>query len=124
MCDTTLVTEAYPVDIQQAIRERTTLLTIDEAVAMSLDAITGLRALHEAADGPIVHYDVKPAQLLVTENGRVKLNDFNVAWFMSRGTDGSPCAFNVKGDARQPGPWRAPEYLSGKVRDPDTSRSS
>ncbi|CAM9252956.1 unnamed protein product [Scytosiphon promiscuus] len=114
MCNTTLVTEAFPEDIQQAIRKRTEPLSINEAVAMSLDAITGLRALHEAAEGPIVHYDVKPAQLLVTNEGRVKLNDFNVAWFMSTGDDGSPCAFNVRGDARQPGPWRTPEYLSGK----------
>lgn len=82
---------------------------------MSLDSITALRGLHEAEDGPIVHYDVKPAQLLVTGDGRVKLNDFNVAWFMGRGPDGSPCPFNVKGSVRQPGPWRTPEFLSGKV---------
>ncbi|CAN0103025.1 unnamed protein product [Ectocarpus fasciculatus] len=114
ICNTTVVTEAYMLDIQSTVRKRTTALPIGEAVNMSLDAVRGLQALHEAVGGPIVHFDVKPAQLLVTGSGRVKLNDFNVAWFMSRGPDGKPCPFNMQSDIRNSGPWRAPEYLTRK----------
>ncbi|CAM9516460.1 unnamed protein product [Ectocarpus sp. 12 AP-2014] len=114
ICNTTVVTEAYMLDIQSAVRKRTTALPIGEAVTMSLDAVRGLQALHEAVGGPIVHFDIKPAQLLVTGNGRVKLNDFNVAWFMSRRPDGKPCPFNMLAQIRNSGPWRAPEYLTRK----------
>ncbi|CBJ26951.1 similar to TAK1 (TGF-beta-activated kinase) [Ectocarpus siliculosus] len=116
ICNTTVVTEAYMLDIQSAVRKRMTALPIGEAVTMSLDAVRGLQALHEAVGGPIVHFDIKPAQLLVTGNGRVKLNDFNVAWFMSRRPDGKPCPFNMLAQIRNSGPWRAPEYLTRKDR--------
>ncbi|CAM9138956.1 unnamed protein product, partial [Ectocarpus sp. 12 AP-2014] len=115
ICNTTVVTEAYMLDIQSALRKRTTALPIGEAVTMSLDAVRGLQALHEAVGGPIVHFDIKPAQLLVTGNGRVKLNDFNVAWFMSREPGGKPCPFNMGIEHRgQTSPWRSPEYHARK----------
>ncbi|CAM9642878.1 unnamed protein product [Ectocarpus fasciculatus] len=117
ICNTTLVTEAFTVTVQLAMhrRRKTALLPIGEAVNMSLDAVRGLQALHEAVGGPIVHFDVKPIQLMVTDSGRVKLNDFNVAWFMSRGPDGQPCPFNMVDEFRGHGsPWRSPEYLSRK----------
>lgn len=120
MCNTTVVTEAFPMDIQFAMKKRARDLPIIDAVAMSLDAARGLQALHEAS---IVHYDMKPGQMLVAFRGResdqlrVKLNDFNVAFFMSTRPDGSPCPFRVRG-ALQHGPWRTPEYLAQRVSQP------
>lgn len=85
-------------------------------VSMSLDAAIGLGALHEAADAPIVHFDVKLSQLLIQDNGRVRLADYNLAYFMGTSSDGSPCHFNKKSATRN-GNWRkSPEFASGKVR--------
>lgn len=120
VCNTTVVTEAFTTDIQSAMKKRTEIVPLRSAVTISLDAARGLQALHQEG---IVHYDIKPAQILVTGDGlegggelRVKLNDFNVAFFMSSRPDGTPCPFTVKGPL-QLGPWRTPEYLSKKVRD-------
>eukprot|EP00752_Nemacystus_decipiens_P018344 g16457.t1 len=117
LCNTTIVTEAFTMDIQSAVNKRTGTLPIRSAVSMSLDGARGLQALHEAS---IVHYDIKPVQMMVTDDGvvggaelRVKLNDFNVVFFMSSGPDGTPCPFTVPG-ALQLGPWRTPEYLAQK----------
>eukprot|EP00903_Cladosiphon_okamuranus_P005793 g5740.t1 len=116
MCNTTVVTEAFAMDIQSAMKKRTGTLPIRSAVSMSLDSARGLQALHEAS---IVHYDIKPAQMLVTGDEvpggelRVKLNDFNVVFFMSSMPDGTPCPFTVRGEL-QLGPWRTPEYLAKK----------
>lgn len=121
LCNTTVVTEAFSMDIQSAMKKRTGTLPVRSAVSMSLDGARGLQALHEAS---IVHYDIKPAQMLVAGDGgggddggelRVKLNDFNVVFFMSSGPDGTPCPFTVPGNL-QLGPWRTPEYLAHKVR--------
>ncbi|CAM9920393.1 unnamed protein product [Ectocarpus sp. 6 AP-2014] len=115
ICNTTVVTEAFPLTLSSAMRKRTTALPIGEAVTMSLDAVRGLQALHEAIGGPIVHFDLKPPQILVTDIAQVKLNDFNVAWFMSRGPDGKPCPFNMGIEHRgQTSPWRSPEYHARK----------
>ncbi|CAN0302498.1 unnamed protein product, partial [Ectocarpus sp. 8 AP-2014] len=116
ICNTTVVTEAFTETLQSAVhRKRTTALPISEAVNMSLDAVRGLQALHEAEGGPIVHFDVKPVQLMVTDSGGLKLNDFNVAWFMGQGPDGKPCPFNMEGEFRgHDSPWRSPEYLTRK----------
>lgn len=127
LCNTTVVTEAYATDIQSAMKKRTGTLPVRSAVVLSLGAARGLQALHEAG---IVHYDIKPAQMLVTDSSSrgpdggeplVKLNDFNVVFFTSSGPDGTPCPFIVKGD-RQLGPWRTPEYLSQKVRENEDLR--
>lgn len=116
VCNTTLVTEAFGTDIQHAVTKRTTALPLRDAIAISLDVANAVQALHKtAAIAPIVHFDVKPAQMLMTADGRVKLNDFNTAWFMSTGPDGTPCPFTLKGKPHL-GPWRSPEYLSMKVR--------
>ncbi|CAM9653793.1 unnamed protein product, partial [Ectocarpus fasciculatus] len=115
ICNTMVVTEAFTLTLSSAMRQRTTALPIGEAVTMSLDAVRGLQALHEVVGGPIVHFNLKPPQILVTGIGHVKLNDFNVAWFMSRGPDGKPCPFNMGYEHRgQNSPWRSPEYHARK----------
>lgn len=82
---------------------------------MALDAARGLQALHEAPGGPIVHFDLKPQQLLLDTAGTVKVNDLNMCRFMSSApVTGETCPFSTP-HAAQPRRWRAPENMAGEV---------
>ncbi|CAM9894012.1 unnamed protein product [Laminaria digitata] len=80
---------------------------------MALDAAMGLQALHEASVAPIVHFDMKPRQLLLAEDGRVMVNDFNAAHFMGARGSGVSCPFTRHGKGRVVA-WRSPENIAGK----------
>ena len=49
----------------------------DEALEILLGVARGLQAVHEAG---IVHRDVKPCNVVVGDDGRVRLIDFGIAW--------------------------------------------
>lgn len=76
-------------DIQHATTRGAEALPLHHAVGLYVDVAMGVQALHEAAAAPIVHYDVKPTQMLLTSDGRVKLNAISTAWFMSTGPNGT-----------------------------------
>ena len=61
--------------LAQLVRERGPL-TPDEAARVLEQAAAALAAAHQAG---IVHRDVKPSNILVTPDGRVKLSDFGIA---------------------------------------------
>lgn len=44
-------------------------IDVATVLQMSLDAMRGLAALHEAPGGPIIHNAMRPEQLLVYDNG-------------------------------------------------------
>lgn len=115
-CGSTVVTEVYSKDAKKIVRKAREPLSMNWVVSMSLDAAIGLSALHEAADAPIVHFDVKLSQLLIQDNGRVRLADYNLAYFMGTSSDGSPCHFNKKSSARNGNGRKSPEFAMGEVR--------
>mmetsp|Transcript_18724 Transcript_18724/g.24116 ORF Transcript_18724/g.24116 Transcript_18724/m.24116 type:complete len:134 (+) Transcript_18724:1300-1701(+) len=57
---------------------RVTRETMQGRLALSLDIVRALFDLHfKYPTGPIAHADITTEQLLVTSDGRVKINDFN-----------------------------------------------
>jgi len=69
------------------------------------DVCQGLHHVHKAG---MVHLDVKPANLLVTHAGLVKIGDFGMAAVIGQGEDGR------EGDTR----YMAPELLESSDRQP------
>jgi TolB-like protein/Tfp pilus assembly protein PilF/predicted Ser/Thr protein kinase len=56
-------------------------LTVDEAIAIALQAAAGLDEAHEKR---IVHRDIKPANIMITHRGQVKIMDFGLALSLDR----------------------------------------
>ena len=62
-----------------------------------------------------LHVDLKPEQLLIDEEGRIMLNDFNRVHVMSVSpTDGSFCPVESARRSRHT-PWPSPENYMGEV---------
>lgn len=115
VCNTTVATEAYAMDLDAAVVRRTRNWPVRKVLRVSLGAARGLQAMHEAGDAPIVHFDLKASQLLVDNRARVVVNDFNMAYFMSTRRDGTPCPFTME-PWKKVIPWRPPEYRTQQVR--------
>jgi serine/threonine protein kinase len=73
----------------------------DVLLYMLRDVVQGMRFLH-TADPPIVHGDLKAANVLITENFKAKVADFGLSQKKRLGNVGTPL-------------WMAPELLNGEV---------
>jgi serine/threonine-protein kinase len=62
-------------DLSSVLRERGTLST-DDSVRIALGVASALEAAHRRG---IVHRDVKPGNILITDDGDVKVTDFGIA---------------------------------------------
>lgn len=78
-----------------------------EATALTLGMLRGLAAIHAAG---VVHRDVKPSNVLLSQTGQPKIADFGIAARMSNGTAVEP-SMERAGTAA----YMAPESLSGAV---------
>jgi len=95
--------------LQQVLAESTGPMPVARACAWISD-LAG--ALHRAHRSGVIHGDVKPANILVTEDGKVKLSDFGIARF----------ATQVSGSGKMMG---TPAYLSPEqiLGEPQNTRS-
>ena len=71
-----LVMEWIEGETLQALLDRETTLPPERALEIARDVAQGLAALHDAG---IVHRDVKPANVMLTREGSVKVTDYGIA---------------------------------------------
>jgi serine/threonine protein kinase/tetratricopeptide (TPR) repeat protein len=83
-------------------------LPVDEAVSIAAQTAAGLAKAHEVG---ITHRDVKPANILVTTEGVVKVLDFGIAKF------GEGAHLTREGTAVGTLPYMSPEQLAGETVD-------
>jgi tRNA A-37 threonylcarbamoyl transferase component Bud32 len=78
------------------------VIAVDEAIRWAIETCDALGHAHERG---IVHCDLKPANLLLDEGGRIRVTDFGLARSLAGET---PRAAEVEGTA----PFMAPEQIS------------
>lgn len=86
-------------------------LSADQARSVGVQVLAALTAAH--AEG-IIHRDVKPANILVSEDGSVKLADFGIAKSLSQASAGLTVAGQVMGTPS----YLSPEQASGQPAGP------
>ena len=83
-----IVTRLYPATLERYLRaaaEQDTL-TLGQVLGFAVQILAGLRA---AWDLGLVHLDLKPANVALTEDGQVKLIDFGLAQHYQRANGGN-----------------------------------
>ncbi|MGO3735064.1 MAG: serine/threonine protein kinase [Canibacter sp.] len=106
-----IVMELVPGEPLSSILEREGKLPVDRVLGITAQTATALQAAHDAG---LVHRDVKPGNLLITPDGRVKITDFGIA----RIADQVP--LTATGQVMGTVQYLAPEQASGQVATPST----
>jgi serine/threonine-protein kinase len=106
-----LVMELVPGEALSTILERERVLPADQV--LDIVAQTGL-ALHAAHQAGLVHRDIKPGNLLITPDRRVKITDFGIA----RIADQVP--LTATGQVMGTVQYLSPEQASGHSASPST----
>ncbi|MGV8858444.1 protein kinase domain-containing protein [Rhodoglobus sp.] len=106
-----LVMELVPGEALSAIIERERVLDPDRVLDMVAQTAAALQAAHAAG---LVHRDIKPGNLLITPEGRVKITDFGIA----RIADQVP--LTATGQVMGTVQYLSPEQASGHPASPTT----
>ena len=106
-----LVMELVPGEALSAVIERERMLTTDRALDIVAQTAMALQAAHAAG---LVHRDIKPGNLLITPDGRVKITDFGIA----RIADQVP--LTATGQVMGTVQYLSPEQASGHSASPST----
>ncbi|WEG08986.1 serine/threonine protein kinase [Microbacterium horticulturae] len=106
-----LVMELVPGEALSTILERETSLSTDKTLDIVAQTAAALQAAHAAG---LVHRDIKPGNLLITPDGRVKITDFGIA----RIADQVP--LTATGQVMGTVQYLSPEQASGHPASPAT----
>jgi serine/threonine-protein kinase len=106
-----LVMELVPGEALSAILERERVLSSDKVLDIVAQTSSALQAAHAAG---LVHRDIKPGNLLITPEGRVKITDFGIA----RIADQVP--LTATGQVMGTVQYLSPEQASGHSASPTT----
>ncbi len=106
-----LVMELVPGEALSTILERETSLSTDKTLDIVAQTAAALQAAHAAG---LVHRDIKPGNLLITPDGRVKITDFGIA----RIADQVP--LTATGQVMGTVQYLSPEQASGHAASPST----
>ena len=106
-----LVMELVPGEALSAIIERERVLNTDRVLDIVAQTAMALQAAHAAG---LVHRDIKPGNLLITPDGRVKITDFGIA----RIADQVP--LTATGQVMGTVQYLSPEQASGHSASPST----
>ena len=106
-----LVMELVPGEALSAILERERVLATDRVLDIVAQTAAALQAAHAAG---LVHRDIKPGNLLITPEGRVKITDFGIA----RIADQVP--LTATGQVMGTVQYLSPEQASGHSASPTT----
>lgn len=106
-----LVMELVPGEALSTILEREHVLSSDKVLDIVAQTAAALHAAHAAG---LVHRDIKPGNLLITPDGRVKITDFGIA----RIADQVP--LTATGQVMGTVQYLSPEQASGKPASPTT----
>ncbi|PPI56783.1 protein kinase domain-containing protein [Rathayibacter toxicus] len=106
-----LVMELVPGEALSTVLERERILSTDKVLDIVAQTALALHAAHAAG---LVHRDVKPGNLLITPDGRVKITDFGIA----RIADQVP--LTATGQVMGTVQYLSPEQASGQPASPAT----
>jgi serine/threonine-protein kinase len=106
-----LVMELVPGEALSTILEREQVLSTDRVLDITAQTALALQAAHAAG---LVHRDIKPGNLLITPEGRVKITDFGIA----RIADQVP--LTATGQVMGTVQYLSPEQASGHPASPTT----
>ncbi|MEO7015212.1 MAG: serine/threonine protein kinase [Leifsonia sp.] len=106
-----LVMELVPGEALSTILEREHVLSTDRTLDIVAQTAAALHAAHAAG---LVHRDIKPGNLLITPDGRVKITDFGIA----RIADQVP--LTATGQVMGTVQYLSPEQASGHPASPTT----
>ena len=106
-----LVMELVPGEALSTILERDGSLSVDKTLDIVAQTAAALQAAHAAG---LVHRDIKPGNLLITPDGRVKITDFGIA----RIADQVP--LTATGQVMGTVQYLSPEQASGHPASPTT----
>jgi serine/threonine protein kinase len=106
-----LVMELVPGEALSTILERERMLSTDRVLDIVAQTASALHAAHSAG---LVHRDIKPGNLLITPDGRVKITDFGIA----RIADQVP--LTATGQVMGTVQYLSPEQASGHPASPTT----
>jgi serine/threonine-protein kinase len=106
-----LVMELVPGEALSTILERERVLPTDKVLDIVAQTASALHAAHQAG---LVHRDIKPGNLLITPEGRVKITDFGIA----RIADQVP--LTATGQVMGTVQYLSPEQASGQPASPTT----